>query len=460
MNVVTRGVKNTLRSPIRSGAIVLMFAISIALILSMLVARSSVLAKINEVKATAGTAITIRPAGTMGNMGGGDPLTANQLKTITSTAHISQTTMTLSDQLSSDDTSLTSSLEFGGFGRRSQESTSTGNSSDSSTQTGMAMPTLGITVTGTTDINSISTDGNDLTLTSGEAFDASSEENVALVGTALAEKNSLKVGDTFTAYGATFTVKGIYETGSRFQDSGLVLPLKTLQTVTDQADIVSSVVATVDKSDNVAATVTSLKSSLSDDADITSEVERAEESVSSLEGIASLALAGVIAAAIAGAAIVLLAMVMVVRERRREIGVMKAIGGTDGKVVGQFITEGLTLTVFGAVIGMVLGILVSGPMTTSLVSSQTNTNTATNRQMSRGEQSGTTSTNAPQGGPGGFIGGGFQQLQNNATQVTASLTLDIIALALGVTLFISLIGTAIPAWFTARVRPAEVLRTE
>ena len=62
MNVITRGVKNSLRSPIRSGAIVLMFAISIALVLSMLVARSSVLSKIDEVKSNAGTSITIRPA--------------------------------------------------------------------------------------------------------------------------------------------------------------------------------------------------------------------------------------------------------------------------------------------------------------------------------------------------------------------------------------------------------------
>ncbi len=452
MNVLTRGVKNTLRSPLRSGAIVLMFAISIALILSMLVARSSVLSKIDEVKATAGTSVTIRPAGVMGNMGGGNPLTAEQLSTIKSTTHISATTMTLSDQLSSDDTDLTSSLEFGGFGQRQRESSSSSESTGGMT---MQAPTPGVTVTGTTDVNSVSTDGSDLNITSGSTIDAAGSENVALVGSTLAEKNSLEVGDTFTAYNQTITVKGIYTTDNRFQDSGIIMPLATVQTLTDQANVVSTVVATVDSSDNVAATVESLKSSLGDDADITSEVQRAEESVSSLEGIASLALAGVIAAAIAGAAIVLLAMVMVVRERRREIGVMKAIGGTDGKVVGQFITEGLTLTVFGAVIGMALGILVSGPMTTSLVSSQSSSSS----QQTRGGATASSSSARPQGGPGGFEGG-FRQLQTNATQVTASLTPDIIALALGVTVFISLIGTAIPAWFTARVRPAEVLRTE
>lgn len=474
MNVLTRGVKNSLRSPLRSGAIVLMFAISIALIMSMLVARSSVIAKIDEVKATAGTSITIRPAGVMGNMGGGEPLTADQLAKITSTEHVSSTTMTLTDQLSSDDTTLESSLELGSFGRRFQQQSSANSSESTSTEsqsTAMAGPmgggTPGITITGTTDVNSVSTNGGSLTLTSGETIDGTGDAKSVLVGKSLADKNSLVVGDTFTAYDQTFTVAGIYETGNTFQDSGVIMPLKTLQNITDQTDVVSTVIANVDSSDNVAATVSALETSLGDAADITSEVQRAESSVTSLQGIASLALAGVIAASIAGAAIILLAMTMIVRERRREIGVMKAIGGTDGKVVGQFTIEGLTLTVFGALVGIALGILVSGPMTTSLVSSSQSSTATTQTRGGMGGPSGSpgssstenTSNATPQDLPGAFRGG-FQQIQNNATQVTASLTPEIIGIALGLTVLISLIGTAIPAWFTARIRPAEVLRTE
>lgn len=477
MNLISRGIKNTLRSPLRSGAIILMFAISIALVLSMIVARSSVQAKINEVKATAGTNITIRPAGVMGGMGGGDPLTAAQLTTIKNTANITATTMTLTDQLSSDSTSLEASLELGAFGRRMQQessnssssdgstsdSSSSGDSSSNSSSSSQTMPTMRprITVTGTTNVNSVSTDGSDLTLKSGATIDASGTAYDALVGSSLATKNSLSVGSTFTMYDKTFTVKGIYETGNTFSDSGVIVPLTTLQTITNQADAVSTVTATVNSSDNVATTVTSLKSSLGSAADITSEVERAESSVSSLEGIASLALGGVIAAAIAGAAIILLAMIMIVRERRREIGVMKAIGGTDGKVVGQFIVEGFGLTIIGAIVGIVLGVFVSGPMTTSLVNNQSSTN-----QSSRTTRSGTSNSassnnsGAERGGPGGLVAGGFEQLRSNASQVKASLTPQVFGLALGVTFLISLIGTAIPAWFTARIRPAEVLRTE
>lgn len=430
-----------------------MLAISIGLILSMLVARSSVNAKIDEVKATAGTTITISPAGVMGFAGGGDPLTSAQLTTIKETAHVASTSATLSDQLGTDDTDLEASLELGSFGMRQQRfesTTSTDVPSDlPNFSADRPAPTPRTTVTGTTDPNSISADGSDLSITSGKTIDGSSSELVALVGSSLATKNDLTIGDTFTAYDQTITIKGIFETGNTFQDSGIIMPLASVQSLTDQSGAVSSVVATVDSSDNVDSVVSSLESSLGDDADITSQAEQAATSVSSLENIASLALAGVIGATIAGAVIVLLAMIMVVRERRREIGVIKAIGGSDRKVIGQFVTEALTLTVIGAVVGLAVGVLVSGPMTSSLVSSSQD-NASTEQQGPGGMAV----------GPGAFIRGGFSQISTNLTEVTSSLTPQVFASAIGITLLIAIIGSAVPAWFIARVRPAEVLRTE
>lgn len=455
MNVVSRGVKNALRSPLRSGAIVLMLAISIGLILSMLVARGSVDSKISSVKANSGTIVTISPAGVMGFAGGGNPLTAAQLATITKTAHIAKTSATLSDQLGTTDTNLTSSIELGSFGMRQQrfssESSSTSTAattSDSSaaemTQTTRPFPTPRTTVTGTTNPDSISTDGSALKLTSGKTINGNSSDLVALVGSDLATKNSLTVGSTFTAYGSTITVSGIFNTGNKFQDGGIVMPLSTVQKLTDQAGAVTSVTATVDSSDNVNTVVASLKTSLGTAADITSQAEQAAASVSSLQSISGLALAGVIGATIAGAVIVLLAMVMIVRERRREIGVIKAIGGSNKKVIGQFVVEALTLTVIGSIIGLALGVLVSGPMTDSLVSSQTSNSTSS--QMDRGGF--------------GAIRKGFGQIGTNFTKVTSSITPTVFVSAIGITLLIAIIGSAVPAWFIARVRPAEVLRTE
>lgn len=446
-----------------------MLAISIGLILSMLVARSSVETKIDSVKSASATSVTITPAGVSGFQGGGDPLTAAQVATITKTTHIATTVSTLSDQLGTSDTNLTSSLTLGSFGARqarfdssSSSTTGTGtatadsststDTSDSTTQTAPPAMTPHITVTGTTDANSVSTDGGALTISSGKTIDGTSSDDVALVGATLATKNSLKVGSTFTAYGKTFTVSGIYTTGNAFQDSGIIMPLATVQTLSDQVGDVTSVTATVDSSDNVTSTVAALKKSLGTKADITSEAEQAATSVSSLEGISNLALAGVIGATVAGAFIILLAMIMIVRERRKEIGVIKAIGGTNGKVIGQFISEALTLTIIGGVVGFTLGVLVSGPMTSSLVTSSSTSSTSSS------------TTTQGQGGPGGAGGGNFggaaRQVSTNLTQVTASLTPQVFASAIGIVLIIAIIGSAVPAWLIARVRPAEVLRTE
>lgn len=453
MNVITRGIKNALRSPLRSIGVVLMLAISIGLILSMLVAKNSVDNKIASVKSNAGTSITISPAGVSGFAGGGDPLTSDQLTTIKQTTNIVSTSATLSDQMGTSDTNLTASLEMGSFGQRQQrfESESTNTSSTSSStkmsQSAMPTPTPRTSVTGTTNPNSISTNGSNLTLTSGSIIDGNSSDLVALVGSDLATKNNLSVGSTFTAYTKTITVSGIFKTDNKFQDSGIIMPLATVQNLTNQTGAVSSVIAKVNSSDNVDSVITTLESSLGDKADIVSQAQQAADSVSSLESISSIALMGVVGATIAGAVIVLIAMIMIVRERRREIGVIKAIGGSDKKVISQFITEALTLTIIGSIIGLSLGVIVSGPMTTTLVSSQESSSTSSSKSGSEGK-------------PPSMIGRGMEQISNNLTQITSSVTPQIFASAIGITFIIAIIGSATPAWFIAKIRPAEVLRSE
>lgn len=450
MNVITRGVKNALRSPLRSGAIVLMLAVSVGLILAMLVARSSVEAKVTEVKAATANTITVSPAGMRGGFGSGNALTAEQVATVTKTPHVASTASTLTDQLGTSDTNLESSLELGNLGQRMQRfeggsgSTPSGpvmmrsDSADGSQEP----PKPRTSITGTTNPNSVSTSGGTLTFTSGTTIDGTSSEAIALVGTTLAAKNNLTVGSTFTAYGQTITVKGIYKTGNTFEDSGIIMPLATLQTLTEQAGAVSNIKVSVDSSENVKTVAESLTASLGDKADVTSEADRVASSLAPLQSISSLATGGVIAAAIAGAAIILLAMVMIVRERRREIGVIKAIGGTNAKVIAQFITEAMTLTIIGGIIGLAIGIAASGPITQSLVSNQSSQERSS--MAGRGE------------GPRMFLRGANESLR----QVTSSLTPQTVIASIGITLLIAIIGSAIPAWLIARVRPAEVLRTE
>ncbi len=455
MNVITRGIRGAVRSPLRSGAIVIMLAISIGLIVAMLAARAGVENKISEVKSTAATGITVRPAGISGFGGGGDPLTAAQVATVTKTAHVASSVSSLTDQLGTDDTNLTPSLELGSFGQRQMRFESSSGSTSNMPPPGeggadvvRAAPTPRTSVTGTTDPDSVATNGGSLTITSGSTIDGTGSALEALVGTDLATKNNLKVGSTFTAYTKTFTVKGIFKTDNKFQDSGLIVPLATLQTATSQAGAVTSLAVTADSSDNVAAVVSSLKSSLGDKADITSAQEQAQSSVTSLGSISSLATTGVVAATVAAAVIVLLTMTMIVRERRREIGVIKAIGGTNFKVITQFMTEALTLTIIGGIIGLALGIAVSGGITQGLVDAQSSSNQQAPRMMG-GAGGGITRAF----GPGGTADRGLQAITSSVNPAT-------IGYGIGLTLLIAIVGSALPAWLIARIRPAEVLRSE
>jgi len=455
MNVISRGIRGALRSPIRAGAIIVMLAISIGLIIAMLAARAGVENKVTSVKQTAATGITVRPAGINGFAGGGNPLTAAQVATVSKTAHVASTVSTLTDQLGSDDTNLTPSLELGSFGQRAQRFESSGGSSNQafsapaggSASTEMRMPMPRTTVTGTTDPNSIAQNGGSLTISSGTTITGNASDNEALVGKDLATKNNLSPGSTFTAYGQTFTVKGIYTTGNTFQDSGIIMPLATVQNLTSQQGAVTELVVNADSSDTVAAIVASLKSSLGSTVDITSQQQRAEQSVASLGSISNLAMTGVVGATIASSVIVLLTMTMIVRERKREIGVIKAIGGTNGKVITQFMTEALTLTIIGGIIGLALGVAVSGSITQGLVDAQANS-----------------SQQAGPGGAGGGFGRRFQQFGGTAERglqaITSSVTPATLATGIGLTLLIAIVGSAIPAWLIARIRPAEVLRTE
>jgi putative ABC transport system permease protein len=60
-----------------------------------------------------------------------------------------------------------------------------------------------------------------------------------------------------------------------------------------------------------------------------------------------------------GAAIGLMNIMLVaVSERTREVGLIKALGGTSNNIRGQFLYESILISLFGAIIGIFLGVLV------------------------------------------------------------------------------------------------------
>lgn len=448
MNVITRGIRNAFRNTIRTFSIVVILGLSIGLALSMLVARQAVTDKIASVKSSVGNTVSISPAGVRGFEGGGDALTSSEIAKVAKLQHVTSVDKTLSDRLDTDNTSLQSAIDAGSLGKRFSENSGQkveaptmmiqNKSSDSTVTTSFTPP---VTVIGTTNPTNLSSTqgGGTFTLKSGAVFANDSTENVAVIGSSLATKNNLKVGSTFTAYGTDITVVAIFDAGNTFSNNQVIMPLATVQKLSGQTDAITSATVNVDSITNVESVTTAAKNALGDSADVTNSAAQAEESVKPLENIQTITMYSLFGAVVAGSVIILLTMIMIVRERRREIGVFKAIGASNIRIMAQFMTEAITLTMLGAIVGIGLGVAAATPITEMLV-----------------KNSSSTTQTSMQGGPRMAIRGAQSALNN----VTASVGWDIILYGLLAAIVIAVVGSAIASYFISKVRPAEVMRAE
>jgi putative ABC transport system permease protein len=465
MNTISRGIRNAFRNQIRTISIVVILGLSIGLSLAMLIAHQAVNQKITSVKSSVGNTITVTPAGYGQGFGsGGNPLTETELAKVQSLAHVVSVSQSLSDRLTTNtNTNLQSAVSLGSLGRRFEGagSNSTGGGGGGSAFFGGGGSGTGatttftppVTVVGTTSPTTLSSTGSSssssFTLKSGTVFSGSSSDDVALVGTTLATKNNLKVGSTFTAYNTTITVDGIFDGGSTFVNNQVILPLATEQKLSDQTGDVTSASVTVDSINNLSSTTTAIKNQLgTSTADVTDDVTRAQTEIQPLQDVSSISLYSLIGAVIAGGVIVLLTMIMIVRERRREIGIFKALGASNFKVMFQFMSEAVTLTLLGAIVGIILGVVAGNPITKLLVNNSSST-TATTPGAGGGF-----------GGGRGGGGGGFGFIHNNVTNIHATIGYSIIIYGLLAAIVIALIGSAAVSFLIAKVRPAEVMRSE
>lgn len=460
MSVLARSVGNAFRNKIRTTAVVAVLAVAIGLALAMLVANQAVTAKVTELNASVGTTLTVNPAGGQGFEGGGEPLTAQQAATAAQVPNVTEVVGTKALRLrnatevagqgaggaggfggqatTTMTTSLTPAVDAGTLGNRNQETGSTG------TQPARTF-SLPITATGTG--AEVDSTGKALDITEGSGLgDYTAASKSALLGTTLAEKNSLKVGSTFTINDQTFTVAGLFDAGTAFGNNAVYLTLPEAQTLAALPGELSTMIVTVNSMENVDAAKTALQTALgTDKADVTQGQRNLETAVSSLDSVKNISLIAFVAALGTAGLIILLIMVMLVRERRKEIGVLKAIGAPNRTIGLQFVLEALVLVTLGSAVGAAVASFASGSIATALIGSSTTTTAAPGVRRATG------------GFPGGDPLGGANQL---LTSVTASASPGVIAAGIAAVFGVAIIGALVPALLTARIRPIEVLRGE
>lgn len=460
MSVLARSVGNAFRNKIRTTAVVAVLAVAIGLALAMLVANQAVAAKVTELNASVGTTLTVNPAGGQGFEGGGEPLTAQQATTAAAVANVTEVVGTKALRLrnateaaaqgggsgggsggqaaTTMTTSLTPAVDAGTLGNRNQETGTTGTQPARAFSLPITATGIGAEVDGT---------GKALDITQGSGLgDYTAASKNALLGTTLAEKNNLKVGSTFTINDQTFTVAGLFDAGTAFGNNAVYLALPEAQTLAALPGELSTMIVTVNSMENVDAAKAALQTALgADKADVTQGQRNLETAVSSLDSVKNISFIAFAAALGTAGLIILLIMVMLVRERRKEIGVLKAIGAPNRTIGLQFVLEALVLVTLGSAVGAAVASFASGSIATALIGSST------------------TTTAAPgvRGAAGGFPGGGPLGGANQIlTSVTASASPGVIAAGIAAVFGVAIIGALVPALLTARIRPIEVLRGE
>ncbi len=196
----------------------------------------------------------------------------------------------------------------------------------------------------------------ELNIKEGTLFsDGDAKEVIA--GKVVADNKNVSVGDELKVGGETFKVVGIFESGNSNQDMSYFMTLNNLQTLVDDEGNISSVFVKVDPSVDAEDVGNSLENKYGDNITVItslSDLSMAKSMIDMLNGVSfGISLLAIVIGGIG----IINTMLMSVLERTREIGVLKAVGWPDRKILLMIICESIVLTVTAAIAGTILGII-------------------------------------------------------------------------------------------------------
>lgn len=323
-------------------------------------------------------------------------------------------------------------------------------------------------------------------IVSGEAISEEDEgTNNVVIEQTLADANELEVGDTFTITSpedeeTTYdvTIKGIYSTSESGDSLGMMFnfmnPANAIYT--------SYTFANTLKGDDSEGTIDSAVFTLEDPKEMDTFVKEAEALIDTetfsiqtndqayqqmlqpLNNVASFAQNIVILVAVAGIIILTLIVMMTIRERRYEIGVLLSMGESRLKVVLQFFSEIIVCMVVALIIAGFSGNIVGNVVGEQLISQQTEASATTtqNEGPGAGNQGGGPGGGIPEGmmnGGMGAIGASSQEAAEEIQNLNITVKPAEIATLAGLGLLISFISILLSSVGILRLQPKKILTT-
>jgi putative ABC transport system permease protein len=254
-------------------------------------------------------------------------------------------------------------------------------------------------------------------ISDGIYFSSQNEEGV-VVGSNFASRNDLSVGDEVAIRGEQLPIIGILGPTQSNDDGMMFIPLTVAQRIFQKEGYISYMSAKVDDM----AKMDSYIASIVDTENVqVSTDEQLLVSVLAILGSVNITLQLVAGVALIAAAFgIVNTMMTAVYERRREIGIMQAIGGKSSTIFKIFVLESGLYGLLGGVAGVAVGLLASV-----------------------------------------FAGEFISQIGANdllkGTSPQASFDVTLILTAIAFSLVISIFSGLYPAWKASRLTPVEAI---
>ncbi len=233
------------------------------------------------------------------------------------------------------------------------------------------------------------------------------------IGSATAESLNKEVGESFRLGDSIFEVIGIYQTGDPLEDSGSVLSLDEAQTILGKPRQVSLIYLRLKQPELDERVILRVGRRFPDlDIGTTSDFLDNQIMGDAMQGYV-WAIAGL--AIVIGGVTMTNAQLMAVYERTREIGVLRAVGWSKGRVLLMILAESVFVGVLGGLLGiaMAYGLLIA-----------------------------------------------FSDVFQMFGATSTSIGPDLLMQALITVFTLGLVGGIYPAWRASRLEPVEALRYE
>ncbi|MGI1804236.1 ABC transporter permease [Exiguobacterium sp. TDN 0502] len=348
------------------------------------------------------------------------------------------------------------------------ESTNSGGRAGGEMPEGMTMPDFSLN--GVTNMELLDSFSNGtLKIVDGEALTTEAKENSVVIDENLATENNLKVGDTFKLKSTTtdetqkLTIIGLSASSdassdASFRAAGFMDPMNQMyvsnETLAgfaneDGAVSASSVVYSLKDPSEIEAfkqKATAVSSVDWDTFTLDANDAAYQKMVGPIEQVASFSKSVVYLVSIAGGLILALLILLSVRERRKEMGILMAMGEKRSKLMGQLLVETFVIAAIAFLITYATGGMTSQFMTDQLL----------NREVTEAASAVTTDGFGGPGGRGQQLLATIPQITEMTTKIDWTTLVQVVQIG-SVIVFLSVL---LPSLMLLRMNPKEILLRE